>query len=99
MKKKYCCEALNEILTENRAHINYFPKYREYYIDRKCDPTGAYDISHCPWCGTKLPESLRDQWFDILEKEYGLDDPWSLGQEKLVPKEFTTDEWWKQRGL
>lgn len=24
-------------------------------------------IAHCPWCGTKLPESQRDRWFDETE--------------------------------
>jgi hypothetical protein len=24
-------------------------------------------IDFCPWCGTRLPESKRDQWFEALE--------------------------------
>ena len=24
-------------------------------------------INFCPWCGTQLPESLRDRWFEELE--------------------------------
>lgn len=56
-------------------------------------------IDCCPWCSKKLPESLRDKWFEFLEKEYSLDDPHREEQEKLIPEEFKTDEWWKERGL
>jgi hypothetical protein len=52
----------------------------------------------CPNCGTKLPSSLRDEWFDILEQEYGLEDPCEEDKQK-VPQEFLTDEWWKKRGF
>jgi hypothetical protein len=24
-------------------------------------------ITNCPWCGTRLPESQRDRWFDETE--------------------------------
>ena len=30
-------------------------------------------ISNCPFCGTRPPESRRDDWFDALEAE-GLED-------------------------
>jgi hypothetical protein len=50
------------------------------------------------FCGKKLPLSLRDEWFEILEKEYGLENPYEEDRKK-VPKEFWTDEWWKNRGL
>ncbi len=96
---KDCCNVLKEILSDNRAHIEYIPKYREYHINSKDNPIGSYYILYCPWCGKKLPKGLRKQWFKILKKEYNLDDPWSDEQEKLVPKEFTTDEWWQKRGL
>jgi hypothetical protein len=42
---------------------------------------------------------LKDEWFDILEKEYELDNPaWDLEQKEKIPAEFKTDEWWKKRG-
>ncbi|HEX4068764.1 MAG TPA: hypothetical protein VHX42_01575, partial [Candidatus Babeliales bacterium] len=52
----------------------------------------------CPNCGARLPSSLRDEWFDILENEYGLEEPLHEDKEK-VPKEFLTHEWWKERSL
>ncbi len=99
LKMTHCCNHMARTLSEKKVYINYRPHFREYFVNHKGSSSDGYVLWYCPWCGIKLPESLRDEWFDILEKEYGLDDPWSLEQEKLVPKEFTTDEWWKQRGL
>lgn len=76
--------------------IGYFPRYREYMTVHTQEL--AYDVNYCPWCGIKLPTSLADEWWDVLEKEYGLEDPVHDDREK-VPAEFWTDEWWKKRGL
>ncbi len=96
---QHCCEYMTDVLLEKKFYIGYGPCYREYFIyDKSCFNAG-YMLWYCPWCAKKLPSSTRDQWFEILEKEYHLDDPWSDEQEKLVPKEFTTDEWWQKRGL
>ena len=47
-------------------------------------------ISFCPWCGAKLPNSLRDKWFDIVFDDLGFDAPDSPG----IPSEMHSDEWW-----
>ena len=46
-------------------------------------------ITHCPWCGTKLPESLREEWFDRLDR-LGLEpgDP-------AIPESMRSDDWWR----
>lgn len=32
------------------------------------DGTASYVlIDRCPWCGTRLPQSLRDEWFDAVD--------------------------------
>jgi hypothetical protein len=61
--------------------------------------TSAEQIMHfCPWYGTKLSKNLSDEWFDILEYEYDIED--TTGQDKdKIPEEFKTDERWKKRGL
>jgi hypothetical protein len=56
-------------------------------------------IYYCPFGEFKLPKNLRDEWFEILEKEYDLDDLRSTEQSILIPEEFKSDEWWKKRGL
>ncbi len=54
----YCCNALEQEISDPRVFICYAPKYREYYIGT-IDPTIVRLIYMCPWCGTKLPKSLR----------------------------------------
>lgn len=52
-----CADALlvyNEILNEYGLIIH--------------DGTASYVlIDRCPWCGTHLPQSLRNEWFDAVD--------------------------------
>ena len=100
-EQQHCCELMNMFLADPRIPLFYSAVYREYDIPLlyKDEITALQGLFYCPWCGKKLPSSVQNQWFEILKKEYSLDDPWSDEQEKLVPKEFTTDEWWKKRNL
>lgn len=51
------------------------------------DGTASYVlIDHCPWCGTKLPESARDKWFDAV-------DALDLAEGVDPPAEYLTGEW------
>jgi len=96
----FCCKDLN-LMIENEDklyNIEYDTLTREFFI-KSIEGPYIRTIDYCPWCGSKLPSSLRDKWFDILEKEYGLDSPDSVDQCNKVPAEFLTDEWWKKRGL
>jgi len=97
----HCCDLMDLFLEDQRVPILYLAKYREYNIPLlyKSKITALQGIMYCPWCSKKLPERLRDKWFEILEKEYNLDDPRREEQEKFIPEEFETDEWWKKRGL
>jgi len=84
--------------SENLSPIMYDEIFREYYAKLLLG-IGGDDFLFCPDCGTKLPKPLRNEWFNILEHEYGLDDPGWPEQREKVPAEFLTDEWWKKRGL
>lgn len=86
----FYCERTDDVI------IDYYPRDREY-ITVHGERTG-YLIKYCPFCGTKLPTSLADEWWNVLEKEYALEDP-VHDDRKKVPAEFWTDEWWKKRGL
>lgn len=44
-------------------------------------------INFCPWCGERLPNSRRDDWYDELER-MGIDP--SDGE---IPSAYLTDEW------
>lgn len=91
-----CLELYKELLGDGSL-LDYSPKYREYGV-KIPKTTGYVLMDYCMFCGKKLPLSLRDEWFDILEKEYGLERPAS-GDKKKVPEEFWTEEWWKKREL
>ena len=49
-------------------------------------------ISHCPFCGARLPESQRDRWFDETEQRIGED-----GDEASLPERYRRGDW-RQRG-
>ena len=97
----HCCQLMSDFVNDERIQIGYDPITRDYFIPLlyKGKITALQCLCYCPWCNKKLPTSLNNKWFEILEKEYGLDDPDSREQEKLIPKEFKTDEWWKKRNL
>jgi hypothetical protein len=92
---------MSDFIKDQRIQIGYDPIMRNYFIPLlyKGRVTALQCLCYCPWCSKKLPTHLNDTWFEILEKEYNLDDPDSKEQELLVPQEFKTDEWWKKRGL
>jgi len=96
-KGPHCCLTMDSELLYRGTILNYSLQYREYGI-KVPDSSGYVLMDYCIACGKKLPLSLRDKWFDILEDEYGLNSPRDNDQQK-VPQEFWTDEWWKQRGL
>ena len=93
----YCCGALDYQIQSPPCPVKYNKKWREYSI-RDFKSTSISLMLFCSNCGTQLPSSLRDEWFDILEQDYGLEDP-DDEDKKLVPKEFLSDEWWKKRNL
>lgn len=79
------CDQLLFLVGEEDFPLIYKPKYRQYgilYFDQR----SYVRIEFCPFCGQKLPESLRDEYFARLE-EMGL----SL---ENAPPEMRTDEWW-----
>ncbi|MCO5998128.1 hypothetical protein NE234_32610 [Actinoallomurus sp. WRP9H-5] len=64
------------------AVVVYVPKFREYGLIVHDGGRSSIVIDFCPWCGSRLPESRRDRWFDELERE-GID-PWA----DEVPAEY-----------
>ena len=56
-------------------------------------------ISFCPGCGKELPKSLQNEWYATLYKEYGIEGEHASIWNPMVPEEFKSDAWWKNRGL
>ena len=97
-KNNRCCIFMSKFLTDSRIGISYDPTIRLYTIF--IPTSGSYQmIYNCPWCGYKLPYNLIDKYEEILKKEYHIDNPYDRDQEKHIPKEFQSDEWWKKRNF
>ena len=89
----HCCEEMTRHLAEGELAVTYSARFREYGIKILDGGSAAQLITYCPWCGAKLPSSLRDDWFDIVE---------GLGLEAgdpQIPDEMSSAAWWKRRGL
>lgn len=70
----------------------YHELFEEYGIPIRDGGVSYLVISHCPFCGIKLPESGRDAWFDAIEAA-GLDEmPFNE-----LPEKFQTAAWRKDR--
>ncbi|GJM19338.1 MAG: hypothetical protein DHS20C14_15510 [Phycisphaeraceae bacterium] len=70
--------------------FHYNPRFREHGIIVHDGGTSMIVIEYCPFCGAKLPESKRDEWFDALESR-GIDP-----ENNEFPEEFEDDRWWRQ---
>lgn len=69
--------------------IDYIAKFDEFQL-MKSDV--RLTILFCPWCGIKLPQSRRDQWFDAMDA-LGID-PWQSPD--AVPEPYRSDAWFKR---
>ncbi len=92
---KYCCDEMAKNLDAAEVDIRYDDKFREYGIGILNGGTAKQSIHFCPWCGTSLPISLRENWFDLIFDEYNLDGPDDPG----LPEEMKSGEWWRSRRL
>ncbi|CAG8575862.1 6593_t:CDS:1 [Ambispora leptoticha] len=98
-KKEFCCEEMFLHLfrlagEKSELHFGYYPVFREYFIDYKEEYGGGVQlIKYCCWCGKKLPSSLREEFFDTLEKEYKIEtDIGEYNERPDIPQEFKSDE-------
>lgn len=92
----FCCEHMKSFVSNQRTSISYESIDRRFIIEGDL----ALEMMYCPWCGKRLPKDLREEWFDTLEKEYGIEtDIGEARDRKDIPEEFWTDEWWRKRGL
>ena len=88
-KHYFCCEQMYRIVVVDKdIMFDYLPYVREFGIAKRNSATGMYLIHFCPWCGSRLPRSLREEWYRYVW------DPKSLDMQTKIPKLFRTDQWW-----
>ncbi|WP_248812409.1 hypothetical protein [Frankia sp. AgPm24] len=99
----HCCAGLHDQVTFRcedghvepqdcpDALVCFVPKFQEYGLRIHDGGDSSIMILHCPWCGTRLPDSARDDWFGSLERR-GFDPA-----EDVLPPEYSDESW--LRGL
>jgi uncharacterized protein DUF6980 len=66
----------------------YHEPFDEYGLPIRDGGQSYVLITHCPWCGTNLPPSQRDRWFEAVEAAgLDLDDP------DGIPERFLSAAW------
>lgn len=89
---KHCCSNMSEMIQEEKSII-FIPEFREYGIPILDGGSSFLQISFCPWCGKELPQSLRDEFFDIIE-EMGINYPCPLDE---LPENMRSAKWWQEK--
>ncbi|MDC3416310.1 DUF6980 family protein [Aquibacillus salsiterrae] len=98
---RHCCETMTrQVNYECDEHpnpydcpeklIHYDERFDEYGIIIHDGGESSVTIFYCPWCGSKLPDSKRELWFDVLD-DLGFDNP--LEQE--IPTQYKTGKWYE----
>ena len=82
-----CCRQMKTAIDSEEIPIVQFVEIRELGLRVLDGGSSVIRLTYCPWCGQRLPESLRDRWFDELE-ERGIDPATDE-----IPPEFTDERW------
>lgn len=96
---RHCCISMTQALEHTcQQHetpfdcpdtvLVYNEPFDEYGIPVRDGGETYVIVTHCPWCGTKLPDSKREAWFDKIDK-LGLID----ATETSIPEKFLTAAW------
>lgn len=99
MENLFCCKSMEEnaLLQKPNDDCDFVNSDKLIYYNEIFDEYGLIVhnggqsyimINFCPWCGKKLPQSVRDKYFLELEK---LED-YSPFEDEL-PDKFKTDAW------
>jgi hypothetical protein len=94
--RTFCCEAMTSALRFSCTQhadpfecadslVVYNEVFDEYGLLVHDGGASYVLIDVCPWCGTRLPESQRDRWFDETD-EKGFDDD-------NLPDAYRTGAW------
>jgi len=83
------CDEHNDPFSCPDYVIIYSEKFDEYGLIIHDGGPSSYGIDFCPFCGTKLPESKRDLWYDELEA-LGFEDP---NDDESIPTKYKSGAW------
>jgi len=83
----HACPTMEWALSDERAPFIYDDLFREHAI--MLSDESQLTMEFCPFCGTPLPPSLRDEWFERLDR-LGLEP-----EDPRVPAEMRDGTWWR----
>ncbi|OUR64874.1 hypothetical protein A9Q79_06180 [Methylophaga sp. 42_25_T18] len=84
-----CCHSMETALSDREHPLYYSSAYQEFGV--QLSSKFEYSVlSFCGWCGSKLPTSRRNEWFEQLESMNI--DPW----EHDIPIHFLSSAWWEK---
>ena len=86
----HLCERMAHALAEADIPVAYFDKFREYSIRIEDGGSSFLRIAFCPFCGVRLPNSLRNLWFDRLD-QLGLEP-----ESPELPLDMRSGAWWRR---
>jgi hypothetical protein len=85
----HLCPRLEAALADEDTPIEYVDRFREYSISVLDGGSSGLLLDYCPFCGQRLPGSLRNAWFDRLEEQ-------GLEPEDELPAEMQSGRWWRR---
>lgn len=85
----HCCPSMAAAIDDSAVPVIFIPKFREYGLQILDGGTSFQVLNFCPWCGARLPPSLRDRWFDEMER-MGLDP----SNPDAIPDEYKDHHWY-----
>jgi len=88
----FLCEIHNDLSQCPDSLITYEPRFNSYGLRVHDGGSSSISIHFCPWCGVSLPHSLRERWFNELDR-LGFDDPFS----QEIPSEYQSDAWYRDQ--
>ena len=88
-------------IEDGRVQLFYDAIKRRYYttvIDITNEVVATQTLYFCPFCGTRLPKDLHEEYCTILNNMFNVRGIGDIPKAK-IPSEFKSDEWWIKRGL
>jgi hypothetical protein len=86
----HLCEGLVRAVADPDIPMAYNDMFRESGIFVQDGGSSVMVIEFCPFCGVKLPDSLRDEWFDRLD-QLGLEP-----DSPELPLDMRSGAWWRR---
>jgi hypothetical protein len=87
---RFACQAHPDPFACPDALLHYADRFDEYGLIVHDGGASSILIRFCPWCGSELPASKRDRWFEELARL-----GFSASASQAIPDDFRSSAWWR----